>query len=419
MDRSVNRSIQSWSKGLFVLALVAAACVVADQSLADDGWKPRATNSSTDNQTIRPPTDVTNVPPRVYSSAIAVETLVESDPSTTQPIEMTDQVTQTAYQAVIPNSGTPYAPQYIPSNMGSAAVNDDISIAFGFDFLQPSWSNDAFTELLPGGTAALFPGLNVDTRIEHDYGLAPRFEVGWGFGDSDYGLTASGNFLSLSGNLRQNVGSGTNNESIQGDSVVNIMAINLPEVSKVMRMSESDIDFLGDSVVEFRLGTRYSTINQVFTASLRRGTGAAVTTSSFQDFRGVGLTTAINMGIPMRRSWWIYGKSRGSMMVGSNKRQANFSLLVPGGGAGTTSNTLSEDKTDIIPVGEFEIGVIWDNRDSLQYDDSGANTLTWLKLGYVAQVWGDTGLISAATGNDFRDGHLTLMGFSLQAGIER
>ncbi len=355
---------------------------------------------------------------RVYSSAVVAGTFVEADQSIGQPIDAIDQVTQTAYQSVVPNSA-PYAPQYIPSNMGSAQVNSDISIAFGFDFLQPSWSNDSFTDLLPGTMAALFPGLNVDTRIEHDYGLAPRFEVGWGFGDSDYGLTASGNFLSLSGNLRQNVGSGTTNESIQGNSVVNIMSINLPEVSKIKRMSESDIDFLGDSVVEFRLGTRYSTINQVFAASLRRGNGAAVTTSSFQDFRGVGLTTAINIGIPMGRSWWIYGKSRGSMMVGSNERQANFSLLVPGGGAGTTSNTLSEDKTDIIPVGEFEAGIIWDNRDYLQYDDSGANTLTWLKLGFVAQVWGDSGLISAGTGNDFRDGHLTLMGFSLQAGIER
>ena len=180
-------------------------------------------------------------------------------------------------------------------------------------------------------------------------------------------------------------------------------------------------DQIDDGIFELRVGARYSSINQLFTAALRQGSGSAVTTSSFQDFRGVGLTAAGNLSLAMTNSLWVYGNSRGSMLLGRNERQANFSILtVDAMGnptTGTASNTVTEDKTDIIPVGEFEAGIIWDLAEQFCDEDSEPGNMIWFKLGYVAQVWGDVGLVSAGTGQPFRDGDLFLQGFTLQAGI--
>ena len=188
--------------------------------------------------------------------------------------------------------------------------------------------------------------------------------------------------------------------------------MNAPEVTYVK-------DIFEESILEIKIGTRYSSLNQNFTANLRRGNGQAVTTSSYQDFRGVGLTTALHMGTPLSDMFWLYARSRGSLLVGTNDRQSNFTVVVPGGGPGTVTNSVATSQTDIIPVGEFEVGLSWDNRQAIDPDSAGSDTLVWLKVGYVAQIWGDVGMISAGAQPFFGDGYLSLMGFTLQAGVQR
>ncbi|MFT5328918.1 MAG: hypothetical protein ACI8P0_006836, partial [Planctomycetaceae bacterium] len=327
---------------------------------------------------------------------------------------------QTSYSSLAQLS-QPVAPQLVPSTLGQSTSREGFNIAVGFDFLQPSWSNDSFQQLLPGTTAALFPGLNLDSTVDHDYGLSPRIDVGLALGSSEYGISAGVNTVNLSGSVRQNTAGMATNDSIDAQSAINILSVNLPEVSRVIPLDIYEDDQIDDAIFELRVGARYSSINQLFTAALRQGSGSAVTSSSFQDFRGVGLTAAGNLSLPVTNSLWLYGNSRGSMLLGRNERQANYSVLVAGAGgapaAGTASNTVTEDKTDIIPVGEFEGGFVWDLAEQFCDEDSDPGNMVWFKLGYVAQVWGDVGLTSAGTGQPFRDGSLFLQGFTVQAGV--
>lgn len=330
------------------------------------------------------------------------------------------QIEQTSYSSLAPLS-QPVAPQFVPATLGQSTSREGFNIAVGFDFLQPSWSNDSFKQLLPGTTAALFPGLNLDSTVDHDYGLSPRIDVGLALGDSEYGISAGVNTVNLSGSVRQNTAGMASNDSIDAQSAINILSVNLPEVSRVIPLDIYEDDQIDDAIFELRVGARYSAINQLFTAALRQGSGSAVTTSSFQDFRGVGLTAAGNLSLPVTNSLWLYGNSRGSMLLGRNERQANYSVLVVDAGgaptAGTASSTVTENKTDIIPVGEFEGGIVWDLAEQFCDEDSEPGNMIWFKLGYVAQVWGDVGLTSAGTGQPFRDGELFLQGFTCQAGV--
>jgi hypothetical protein len=330
------------------------------------------------------------------------------------------QIEQASYSSFAQLS-QPVAPQLVPATLGQSRSREGFNIAVGFDFLQPSWSNDSFQQLLPGTTAALFPGLNLDSTVDHDYGLSPRIDVGLALGDSEYGISAGVNTINLSGSVRQNTACMATNDSIDAQSAINILSVNLPEVSRVISLDIYEDDQIDDAMFELRVGARYSAINQLFTAALRQGSGSAVTSSSFQDFRGVGLTAAGNLSLPVTNSLWLYGNSRGSMLLGRNERQANYSVLVAGAGgvpvAGTASNTVTEDKTDIIPVGEFEGGFVWDLAEQFSDEESASGNMVWFKLGYVAQVWGDVGLTSAGTGQPFRDGSLFLQGFTVQAGV--
>lgn len=330
------------------------------------------------------------------------------------------QIEQTSYSSLAPLS-QPVAPQFVPATLGQSTSREGFNIAVGFDFLQPSWSNDSFKQLLPGTTAALFPGLNLDSTVDHDYGLSPRIDVGLALGDSEYGISAGVNIVNLSGSVRQNTAGMSSNDSIDAQSAINILSVNLPEVSRVIPLDIYEDDQIDDAIFELRVGARYSAINQLFTAALRQGSGSAVTTSSFQDFRGVGLTAAGNLSLPVTNSLWLYGNSRGSMLLGRNERQANYSVLVVDAGgapiAGTASSTVTENKTDIIPVGEFEAGIVWDLAEQFFDEGSEPGNMIWFKLGYVAQVWGDVGLTSAGTGQPFRDGDLFLQGFTCQAGV--
>jgi len=313
---------------------------------------------------------------------------------------------------IVPASG--YYPAAESEGLAMSSLSDvatpDIGLAFGFDFVQPSWSNDAFLDMLPGSTVALFPGLTLSRHVEQEFGLAPRFNVKLGF-DSDYGLSMAGNFLSLSGSLKQVVGSGADNQSLDANTVVNILTVIAPELTHRNQWND-----LG---IEWTVGTRYSGINQTFTANLRRGSGEAVTSSSFQDYRGAGLTTSVGLDHPLLTGLSAYGRSRGSLLVGRTSRQSNFAVVLPGEAAGTTSSSLSEEKTDILPVGEFEVGLVWDNRQWSADEEVCPDTLMWLKVGYLASVWGDSSLLAAGTSSDFRTGSLLVQGFTLQAGVAR
>ena len=184
------------------------------------------------------------------------------------------QIEQASYSSYSQLS-QPVAPQLVPATLGQSRSREGFNIAVGFDFLQPSWSNDSFQQLLPGTTAALFPGLNLDSTVDHDYGLSPRIDVGLALGDSEYGISAGVNTVNLSGSIRQNTAGMATNDSIDAQSAINILSVNLPEVSRVIPLDIYEDDQIDDAMFELRVGARYSAINQLFTAALRQGSGSS------------------------------------------------------------------------------------------------------------------------------------------------
>ena len=163
------------------------------------------------------------------------------------------QIEQTSFSSLAPFS-QPVAPQFVPATLGQSTSREGFNIAVGFDFLQPSWSNDSFKQLLPGTTAALFPGLNLNSTVDHDYGLSPRIDVGLALGDSEYGISAGVNTVNLSGSVRQNTAGMASNDSIDAQSAINILSVNLPEVSRVIPLDIYEDDQIDDAIFELRIG---------------------------------------------------------------------------------------------------------------------------------------------------------------------
>jgi hypothetical protein len=117
----------------------------------------------------------------------------------------------------------------------------------------------------------------------------------------------------------------------------------------------------------------------------------------------------------------LFGSARGSILVGPNDRSSSLSVVTPANPGTTTSRVLTENKTDFIPAGEFEVGLIWGTvlRTKITPAPVGTTgTLIWARFSLLAEIWGDLGLlpISDPT-NRFADGSLFLYGFAVAAGI--
>jgi hypothetical protein len=119
--------------------------------------------------------------------------------------------------------------------------------------------------------------------------------------------------------------------------------------------------------------------------------------------------------------FFLYGVSRGSFLLGTNNRTSTLTTTVAGSSLGTTN--LTENKTNFIPIGEFEAGLAWGKplaigrADVLGTVNSGP--LLWLKAGMVADIWGGLGLLSPQDGvQGFSTTRMFLFGFSVLAGVQ-
>src|SRR5262249_28992424 len=144
------------------------------------------------------------------------------------------------------------------------------------------------------------------------------------------------------------------------------------------------------------IGARYAYVHQGFNASLSTGPNLASLTST-QDYNVFGFTAALGGFYPLGNNTHLalYGLSRGSLLVGRNNRTSTFATVIRDGSPPSSPGQITESRTLLIPVGEFELGVSW----GLPIERPGRRStpnLTryyWFRAGAVAQVWGGLGLL--------------------------
>lgn len=309
-------------------------------------------------------------------------------------------------------------------------AGDDVSVEVGFCFLKPHWSNEDFRNLLPGDAAILFPDTNLSTDVDHEFAFAPIGEITYRPAGFDAGFQTSGYFITLEGKIEQTGGSQAAAGSLTAHSDLTIAVANFLEIA----WSRTFVDLFenkfhcadcaahsiwADTVIEWSMGGRYSSLKQNFNATLRQADAVSIT-SAEQNFSGVGVTASLAVGQPLTPRLVIFGRTRGSFLVGDNDKASSYSLNIASAPSAAVARSLSESRTEVVPVGEFECGLVWNNRDVVNVPANRVpQGLLWVKAGFVSQVWGDSSLLSAGTGTEFRGGDLYLYGFTIQVGLER
>src|SRR5262249_49146970 len=117
----------------------------------------------------------------------------------------------------------------------------------------------------------------------------------------------------------------------------------------------------------------------------------------------------------------LFGSSRGSVIVGPNNRSSTVSLVSPANPTGSNATVATENRTVIIPTGEFEIGILWGTpiHHATAPPVGTVGPLLWVRVSLVAEFWGDAGFIPSATPNpSFSGSNLLLYGFAIMGGID-
>ena len=303
---------------------------------------------------------------------------------------------------------------------------NNLRVDVGFEYVRPDFPSRAVTLVVPTGVNSSFATLAGDGNVSFDFGFVPKISVDYQFADLGFGATASGKLNSFSGHLTRTIDAAAGSANLTANSTVNLAVANLVEGSKYLpldRFACFENTCLEDTVVLATLGSRYSHVAQDYTANLSSGANSS-TLTAHQDWDGFGLTTSLSVLQPLPADFFLYGVSRGSFLVGTNNRNSVSAVVVSGNAAASSSTKVTENKTEFIPVGEFEVGVAWGaplfpkQAEALAAAGT-AGPLGWVKAGLIADLWGGLGLLSSAQRpHEFSDSSLFLFGFSVMAGVE-
>ncbi len=361
----------------------------------------------------------------LFGRASAQETVLYQPQGTNAQFTLVPEGTVTA------TGGPLFLPQGLPPSRvggtvaGQAAPNlGDLTI--GFDYLRPYWSFRDFTLAVPARSAAGFPLLGDVGHVDSQFTFVPRINYNYQVTDLDFGINASGSFLSLNGRLQRGLtdtvaGIG----QLNANSSLTIVVANLPEVSREVYLP----DLLGkswtpkelnDVLVFLSLGTRYTSVSQNYTGSLTNGvgTGSNVSTRySSQSFRGVGLTGSMNVFVPMAEDWVLFSNTRLSAIIGDNQKDSTLTVSIAG--MPGTSTDINQSNTALVPVVEQELGFEWGVALANKVRSGDPQPLMTLRVAGVLQYWGGVGPLSAGSTQGYRSSDLFLVGVSVMVGLHR
>jgi hypothetical protein len=317
--------------------------------------------------------------------------------------------------------GDPFAAAPLVAAAGTPPTSL-ITTTIGFSYLRPFWQNQGL-EL--EASAAGSPAVAVISpfgNLANSFGFVPRVDLQYDATSLGFGLGASAQFLSLGGNLERTVAINGGFANLLTTSDLTFLVVNIAEITKTVRAA----DLLGpvtqdlcmqDDIFGFTVGIRFASVRQSWHAILRGDTSVLASSDASQSFAGLGLTTAFVSDHPCSERWGLYSNLRWSFLVGPNNRNSVVSGVDV---LGPFSNSLVENKTTWIPVGEAELGVRYlAPLDPRRTEALGTGPVLSFKLGVVGQYWGGLGFLPAGPHSAaFSDRSLFLVGFTLLAGIE-
>jgi hypothetical protein len=297
------------------------------------------------------------------------------------------------------------------------------TLSAGFDFLKPFWSFRDFNLAVPPAFASSFPVVGDIGHTDNHFAFVPRIQYDYFVKDLDFGISASGKFLSLTGSLQRNfaVAGGSTGNLVSNDSLT-LVTVNPVEFTK--RIDADTIfgdhfekECITDGVIDLTIGTRYISLDQNYSGSLNATTTGSNVASRYthQTYKGIGLTGAVNWLTPLATDIVGFSNLRASILGGDNNRNSTLSVTrtgVPG-----AADTISESKTLYAPVVEWEVGVEWgkDLGELLRHRQS-RQQIT-VRVSGSLQYFGSLGPLSAGSTQGFQTNDLFLAGISVQIGF--
>jgi len=314
-------------------------------------------------------------------------------------------------------------------NVGGRAAAGLGNIEIGFDYIRPYWSFRDFTLAVPAASAGGFPLLGDVGHVDEHFALAPRLNYRYDVSDI-FAVKATGAFMNLSGHLDRTVTAADGSVgSLTANSSMTIITATFPEISTRFfydeifagrRRSHLHWQCLDDLIIDLSLGTRYSSIEQNYTGTLSNtvaGGNNQTTRYSHQSFKGVGFTTGLNFTLPVKENWLLFNNLRGSVLFGENAKDSTLAVTLAG--VPGVSSSISQSKTEVIPVGEMELGLQWVREfGDLNRPDIPPALFT-VRIGMTGQIWGNVGPLSAGSAQAFRTSNLFLVGAHIMVGLQR
>ncbi|MBI1831698.1 MAG: hypothetical protein HYR84_09635 [Planctomycetes bacterium] len=311
--------------------------------------------------------------------------------------------------------------------VGGRGMSSLGAIEIGFDYIRPYWTSRDFTLAVPAANAGSFPLLGDVGHVDDHFALAPRLNYKYDVSDV-LAIKATGSFMNLTGHLERTLSAPDGTlANLSANSSLTIVTANLPEISTrfyydelFLRPAQSHWSIFNDLAIDLGIGTRYSSIEQNYTGKLTNTVPAGKNETqrySHQNFKGVGLTTTLNFSLPVRDEWRLFTNLRGSILVGDNSKDSSLSVVLQGVPGAATS--ISQSKTEFIPIGEMEVGAEWTHEFSDVARPTVPPALFTVRVGFSGQIWGNVGPLSAGSPQGFRTSNLYLVGAHVMVGLAR
>ena len=119
----------------------------------------------------------------------------------------------------------------------------------------------------------------------------------------------------------------------------------------------------------------------------------------------------------VRQNWLLFNNLRGSILVGDNAKDST--LAVTRAGVPGVSDSITQAKTEFIPVGELELGAQWVHEFGDVNRPEVPAALFTVRIGMTGQIWGNVGPLSAGSAQAFRTSNLFLVGAHIMVGLQR
>jgi hypothetical protein len=129
------------------------------------------------------------------------------------------------------------------------------------------------------------------------------------------------------------------------------------------------------------------------------------------------LTSSLNFILPVHPSWDLFTTLRGSILVGDNNKDSSLSVNLQGQPGVSTS--ITQSKTEFVPVGEIEIGTAWTHAFGDVSRPEIPPALFTVRMGLTGQVWGNIGPLSAGSPQGYQTSNLFLVGAHVMVGLTR